>query len=111
MKIEEYMSASKLSDKLNFIHICISDLNQRFFSKLKQDKSVVLIIDTYNHNALAEKRRIFIELLNNNINNPVIIGGLFSKRSNYLHDHFGPCTSLYAKTCCRYSNILRKCMT
>ena len=40
----------------------------RFFSKLKQDKSVVLIIDTYNHNALAEKRRIFIELLNNKIN-------------------------------------------
>tara|TARA_B100001758_G_C18406786_1_gene612641 strand:+ start:266 stop:2218 length:1953 start_codon:yes stop_codon:yes gene_type:complete len=79
LKIEEYMSASKLSDKLNFIHICISDLNQRFFSKLKQDKSVVLIIDTYNHNALAEKRRIFIELLNNNINNPVIIGGGFSK--------------------------------
>ncbi len=79
LNIEEYMSASKLSDKLNFIYICLSDLNQIFFSKLKKDKSAVLVIHTYNDNALAEQRRIFIELLSNSINNPVIISRSFSK--------------------------------
>ena len=77
LKIEEYMSGSIVSDKMNFIYACISDLNQSFFSKLKQDTSAVLIIDTYNDNALAEQRRVFIELLNNNIINPVIIGRNF----------------------------------
>ena len=78
LNIEEYMSGSSISAKMNFIYVCFSDLNQKFFSKLKQDKSAILIIDTYNDNALAEQRRVFIELLNNNIINPVIIGRHFS---------------------------------
>lgn len=79
LSVEEYVTSSELSDKINFIYLCISDFSQLFFSKLKQDKSAVLIIDTYNDNALAEKRRIFIELHERGISNPVIISRNFSK--------------------------------
>ena len=79
LKVEEYLSVSKLSNKINFIYVQVSDLSQAFFSKLKQDKSAVLIIDTYNENYLAEQRRIFIELLNKDISTPVIINRKFPK--------------------------------
>ncbi len=80
LKMKEYMSASKLSSKINFIHTFFSDLNQSCISKLKKDKTAVLIIDTYNDNALAEQRRIFIKLLNHNLKTPVIISKRFSKK-------------------------------
>ncbi len=82
MKVKEYMLDSNFPDRLKFIHVYLSDLNQSFFSKLKKDKTAVLIIDTFNDNSFAEQRRLFIELLNNNISNPVIISRFFSKILN-----------------------------
>ncbi|MCL6494888.1 MAG: flavodoxin-dependent (E)-4-hydroxy-3-methylbut-2-enyl-diphosphate synthase, partial [Ignavibacterium sp.] len=42
-------------------------------TKIKDDKTVVLIVETNNLHGMAEQRRIFFELLDLNIQNPVII--------------------------------------
>ena len=52
-----------------------------YFYKLKADKTAVLLIDTHNNNAIAEQRRLFIELINNNIQTPVVIGRAYENVS------------------------------
>lgn len=70
----QYISTSDLSNKLNVVYITLSDLTSELIKKLKNDTSVVLMIDTYNTHGMAEQRKLFIELINNNCKTPVIIG-------------------------------------
>jgi (E)-4-hydroxy-3-methylbut-2-enyl-diphosphate synthase len=74
LTISEYLSETELSEKLNVVYVCLTDFNEKLFSKLKEDKTSVLLIDTYNKNGVAEQRKLFTELMNNNIKTPVIIG-------------------------------------
>ena len=71
---KQYLIADELSDKLNVIYVCLSDFSNEFFTKLRTDTTAVLLIDTYNRNGLAEQRKLFTELMNNDIKTPVIIG-------------------------------------
>ena len=71
---KQYLLSGKFSDKLNVIYVCLSDLSNELFIKLKTDTTAVLMIDTYNKNGVAEQRKLFTELLNNEIKTPVIIG-------------------------------------
>ena len=71
---KQYLLSGKFSDKLNVIYVCLSDLSNELFVKLKTDTTAVLMIDTYNKNGVAEQRKLFTELLNNEIKTPVIIG-------------------------------------
>ena len=71
---KQYLIADELSDKLNVVYVCLSDLSNEFFAKLKTDTTAVLLMDTYNRNGLAEQRKLFTELMNNDIKTPVIIG-------------------------------------
>ncbi len=73
LTIEEYLSAEEKSDVLNFVSLNIVQLSQPFITKLKSDKTVVLIIETSNEHGMAEQRRLFAELLNNTCPTPVII--------------------------------------
>jgi (E)-4-hydroxy-3-methylbut-2-enyl-diphosphate synthase len=73
LTINDYLGEVIISDKLNFIYICLSELNKELFTKLQTDTTAVLLIKTNNKNGLAEQRKLFISLLNNNIKNPVII--------------------------------------
>src|SRR5205085_1811096 len=43
-------------------------------TRLKSDTTAVLLIDTYNTHGMAEQRRLFVELINNRCEVPVIIG-------------------------------------
>ncbi len=45
----------------------------KLFSKIKADKTAVLCLSSTNRNSMQSIRRMFIELLNNEIKNPVII--------------------------------------
>ena len=47
-------------------------------SKLKNDLTAVIILETNNSHGMAEQRRFFIELINNNCLNPVIINRKYS---------------------------------
>jgi len=74
LTINDYLDETALSKKLNVVYVCLSELSEELYDKLKGDKTAVLMIDTYNKNGLAEQRKLFTELMNNNIKTPVIIG-------------------------------------
>lgn len=70
--MEEYLSAEK-SPVMNFVMLHIGNLNSAGFDSLKDDKTLVWVAETNNLHAMAEERRMFIELLVKNYDTPVII--------------------------------------
>ena len=77
---DQYMDdAVEKSSLLNFVMIdCYSEgypqqQLEKIFSKLNQDKTAVICLSSANKNAMQSIRRMFVELMNNNIKNPVII--------------------------------------
>jgi (E)-4-hydroxy-3-methylbut-2-enyl-diphosphate synthase len=46
---------------------------ERIFSKLKEDRTAVICLSSTNKNAMQSIRRMFVELMNNNVKNPAII--------------------------------------
>ena len=77
----EYLNEKTQSEKMNMVYACFSDLTKELTNKLELDKTVVLLIDTKNNNGIAEQRRLLIELINNNIKIPVVIGRTYEKLS------------------------------
>jgi len=70
---DEYLSANKKSNQINFIIIDITDVFSKNFQLIKNDTKIVFVIKTNNKHGFAEQRRIFIELTNNGFQQPVII--------------------------------------
>lgn len=75
---QEYLKADEKSNKLNFINITILDLSNDFYNLMKTDKTIALILNTCNLNGVAEQRRVFIDLINNNIETPVIVSRTYA---------------------------------
>ncbi len=73
LNVDKYLTNIKLSDELNFLNIRIENLNEELHDKLKSDKTVVLVLETNNLHGMAEQRRAFFELLEKQIDNPIII--------------------------------------
>ncbi len=71
---EEYLAATELSHKMNMVYVTLPELSDKLLAKLKADNTVVLMIDTYNAHGMAEQRKLFVELMNNNCQTPVVIG-------------------------------------
>ncbi|MES2285735.1 MAG: (E)-4-hydroxy-3-methylbut-2-enyl-diphosphate synthase [Bacteroidota bacterium] len=71
----EFFTTVKKSTKLNFVSVDIDFLIQYFNSSTFQpfDNTVVFVFETSNEHGMAEQRRMFIELMNNNCTIPVII--------------------------------------
>ena len=74
IQASDYLKGIELSDKMNIIFACLSDLSEAFIAQVKTDKTAVLLIDSWNSHGMAEQRRLFIELMDNNCDVPVIIG-------------------------------------
>lgn len=70
---EEYFTAEKRSSELNFIAADIKILSAEFISKIKDDKTIVLVIHSSNTHAMPEMRRAIIALMENNCTVPVIL--------------------------------------
>jgi len=81
LTINDYLDEGEISEKLNIVYVCLSDLCEELFSRLKTDNTAVLMIDTYNENGIAEQRKLFTELMNNGIKTPVIIGRAYGDLS------------------------------
>jgi (E)-4-hydroxy-3-methylbut-2-enyl-diphosphate synthase len=81
LTINDYLDEEEISEKLNIVYVCLSDLCEELIAKLKTDTTAVLMIDTYNENGLAEQRKLFTELMNNGIKTPVIIGRAYGDLS------------------------------
>ncbi len=74
IKADDYVKGVEVSPALNFIYACLKDISQPLVIKLKSDPTAVLLIDTYNKHGYAEQRRLFVELMEQGCNVPVIIG-------------------------------------
>jgi len=81
LTINDYLDEEEISEKLNIIYVCLTDLSEELYAKLKTDTTAVLMIDTYNENGVAEQRKLFTELMNNGITTPVIIGRAYGDLS------------------------------
>ncbi|MAU36127.1 MAG: 4-hydroxy-3-methylbut-2-en-1-yl diphosphate synthase [Flavobacteriales bacterium] len=78
---KEYLNENLKSKKMNMIHTCFADLSQDLIEKIKLDKTAVLLIDSHHKNGIAEQRRLFIELMCNDIMSPVVIGRAYKDLS------------------------------
>ena len=81
LTINDYLDEEDISQKLNIVYICLSDLSEELYTKLRTDATAVLMIDTYNDNGLAEQRKLFTELMINKVKTPVIIGRAYGDLS------------------------------
>lgn len=71
--IEEFLNADLHSEEINFVKIKINDVFSEAFEKIKNNRTVVFIVETNNLHGMAEQRRIFFEFILRDITNPVII--------------------------------------
>ena len=69
----EYLNSNEFSPDINFISARIADLDDILLSKLKNEKTMVIVLESENLHAMLEQRRVFCELLLGNIQVPVII--------------------------------------
>ncbi len=67
----DYQDSKHRSSELNFVSVSIANISN--LDLLKSDPTVVLVLETNNQHGMAEQRRVFVELMNKGISNPVII--------------------------------------
>jgi len=77
--LSEFAESEIKSDILNFVQLSIDDLGSPNFKLVANDKTVVIILTTDNKHGMAEQRRVFFELMNSQIENPVIIKRKYSE--------------------------------
>jgi len=68
-----YLSGVERSTILNFIQVSLEEMTSTFCKTIQQDKTVVLVIETANAHGMAEQRRLFVELISNGCDVPVVI--------------------------------------
>ena len=87
--LDEFFKAEKISDSLNFISVSIDQVNLLIENKqIFNAGNIVLIFTTANKHAMAEQRRLFVELMNQHIKVPVIIKQTYSElNSDQLQLH------------------------
>tara|TARA_B000000557_G_scaffold91654_1_gene74145 strand:+ start:1860 stop:3671 length:1812 start_codon:yes stop_codon:yes gene_type:complete len=73
LNVNQYINEKNVHSKLNFLYITLSKLTKQIINKIKNDSTLVLLLDFDNHDQLAEHRLFFAKLINANINTPVII--------------------------------------
>jgi (E)-4-hydroxy-3-methylbut-2-enyl-diphosphate synthase len=69
----EYFSAQERSPALNFVAADIATLTSDFISKIKNEKTVCLVLDSFNEHTMPELRRMAIELKLKNSHLPFIL--------------------------------------
>ncbi len=70
-----FIKSGETHAQLNFIRLWTDELDPEILDFLREMENIVLIVQSKNTHTLADIRRFFIELINHNINVPVIIQG------------------------------------
>jgi len=70
---EEYFTSKEKSNTLNFIAVDINVLTTDFISRIKTEKNICLVLDSFNTHTMPELRRMAIELQHNHCNVPFIV--------------------------------------
>jgi (E)-4-hydroxy-3-methylbut-2-enyl-diphosphate synthase len=77
LSAREFLMADELGfalhPELNFVRICLPDLNPAMLHCLHGAKDVVLVVQTDNAHALPELRQLFFRLLDANVTAPALI--------------------------------------
>jgi (E)-4-hydroxy-3-methylbut-2-enyl-diphosphate synthase len=75
-----YFEAAETDSTLNFVSLDIDTLfdGKGFLEKIRNDRTVVIVADTSNEHGMAEQRRLFIELMLQDISCPVIVRRKYS---------------------------------
>ena len=81
LNCKEYLKVETLSKQMNFIYACLNDIDTDLINKLKSDYTAVLIIDSHNAHGMAEQRRLFMNLINEDCHVPVIISRSYKELS------------------------------
>jgi (E)-4-hydroxy-3-methylbut-2-enyl-diphosphate synthase len=71
--LDHYLKYTGLDCEINFVSISLSDCFRPELYTLKNKQSIVLVIDTTNEHGIAEQRRAFFEIINNNWDVPIVI--------------------------------------
>jgi len=70
---ENYFKSSSRHSAINFIQFSIDDLDDALLNVLREDKTLIAIVETDNAHAMAELRRLFFDLVTRKIDVPVIV--------------------------------------
>ena len=70
---EEYFKSETKSNELNFVAVDHTVLTEDFIKRINQEKTVSLILDSFNEHAMADIRRMCMDLRRLNCTNPIII--------------------------------------
>lgn len=81
LRAGDYINEGERHESMNFLLLKLADLNAELLEKIREDKSLVLVIDTDNEHAMPELRRFFISLLDHQLDPPVIIKRKFEDMS------------------------------
>ncbi len=74
----EFTESGELSALLNFVALDATDVfNDKFINRLRESARTVLVLSTKNNHAVASLRRAFIELINMDIDTPIIIHRIY----------------------------------
>ncbi len=77
--IEQYENSTNKSFVLNFVELDAQSIFSKQLLAAANDETVVFVLTTNNLHGMAEQRRIFLELVENEIKNPVIIKRSYDK--------------------------------
>jgi len=69
----DYKTEKDSAGIFNFVSLQLNDLTDESLIEIKNDPSLILIVETENLHGMAEQRRLFFELIKNEIKNPVIV--------------------------------------
>ncbi len=88
---KQFVEEGKKSGQLNFVNLYYNDSSKELLNKIKNDNTVVIVLETENLHGMAEQRRAFFDLIENKIENPVIL------KRNYSNINFED-LQLYSST-------------
>ena len=69
----EFFGAKHKSKEINFVAVDLNTLSTDFISRIGNDRTVVLVMDSAHPHAMVEQRRAFIQLMEMNCSFPVVI--------------------------------------
>ncbi|SIT79396.1 (E)-4-hydroxy-3-methylbut-2-enyl-diphosphate synthase [Pontibacter indicus] len=73
LTVKQYLQATQLHPKLNYIEADIHGITDELMERLKGDATAVLVLYTSNEHAMPELRKCFFRLMNNGVSTPAII--------------------------------------
>lgn len=77
LTVDQYLAAHQTAiprhEQLNFVRLSLAELSDTVLDLLRTDQTAVLIIETDNAHAMAELRRLFVALMNQQISTPVVV--------------------------------------